>query len=99
MRIVALKTLRAHWQRHGREDSEQPLRAWYTLVAEADWTSPGDVKADIRTASVIPGNRVVFNIGGNKYRLIVKFNYAYRIGYIRFVGTHAEYDSIDAPTV
>lgn len=99
MRIIALRTLRLHWQRHGRGDSEQPLRAWYGMTTEADWATPADVKTAIGNASVIGDNRIVFNIAGNKYRLIVKFNYAYRIGYVRFVGTHAEYDAIDAEKI
>jgi mRNA interferase HigB len=97
MRIIARRTLRAFWERH--PDSEQPLRAWFREAAAADWTSPADVKARYASASILKGNRVVFDIGGNKYRLIVKFNYDYRIGYIRFVGTHAAYDEIDAETI
>ncbi len=93
MRIIARGALRAFWEIF--QDSEQPLKAWYREARTADWASPRDVKGLYRNASIIGDNRVVFNIAGNKYRLIVKFNYPYRIGYIRFIGTHAEYDSID----
>jgi len=65
-------------------------------VKKAKWSSPEDVKRHFRNASIIGGNRVVFNIAGNKYRLVVKFNYPYRLGYIRFIGTHGQYDQIDA---
>ena len=75
--------------------AEQPLKSWYREAAQADWESPQDIKSGYRHASFIKGNRVVFNIGGNKYKLIVHANYDFRILYIRFVGTHAEYDRID----
>lgn len=81
------------WEEH--LTAEQPLKAWYREAAQADWESPADIKRRYRHASFIKGNRVVFNIGGNKYRLIVHANYDYRILYIRFVGTHAEYSRID----
>jgi len=94
---MAVSTLSEFWQR--RKDAEQPLKAWYQEARSADWAVPHEVKAMYRSTSVIGDNRIVFNIAGNKYRLIVKFNYPYRIGYIRFIGTHAEYDRIDAETV
>ena len=99
MRILALRTLRQHWQRPGRGDSQQPLRAWHKLVEQADWAGPAAVKTQIGSASVIAGNRVVFNVAGNKYRLVVKINYPYRVVYVRFIGTHAEYDAIDAAAI
>lgn len=80
-------------------DSEQPLKSWFREVEVADWQTPHEVKAQYGNASVIGDSRIVFNIAGNKYRLIVKFNYPYRIGYIRFIGTHAAYDEIDAESV
>ena len=89
--------LRNFWETNG--DAEEPLKVWFQEVKSADWTTPHQVKAMYRNASVIGDNRIVFNIAGNKYRLIVKFNYPYRIGYVRFVGTHAEYDRIDAEEV
>ena len=81
------------WEKHRL--AEQPLKSWYREAAQADWEIPADIKSGYRHASFIKGNRVVFNIGGNKYRLIVHANYDFRILYIRFVGTHAEYDRID----
>ncbi len=97
MRIIALRTLRDFWERHA--DAEQPLRAWYHDVAQAHWNTPNDIKAVYRNASILGNNRVVFNIGGNNYRLIVANHYNRGIVYIRFVGTHKEYDSIDAENI
>ena len=76
-----------------------PLEAWHQEVARADWASPSDVKAHFRSASVLQDNRVVFNIAGNKYRLVVKINYPFRIVYVRFIGTHKDYDRINVGTV
>jgi mRNA interferase HigB len=75
------------------------LEAWHQEVARADWASPSTVKAQFRSASMLRDNRVAFNIAGNQYRLIVRINYPYRIVYIRFIGTHADYDAIDATTI
>ena len=97
MRIVAKRTLRSYWQQEPR--AEQPLKAWYAVAAKADWASPADMKRDYRTASFVAGNRVVFNIGGNRYQLIVRFDYPHRIGFVRFVGTHAQYDAVEAATI
>ena len=97
MRIIARRTLRAYWHQH--TDAEQPLRAWYAEAKPTDWKSPADIKARYASASIIANNRVVFNIGGNKYRLVVAIRYDLGIIYIRFVGTHAEYDKIDAATI
>lgn len=93
MRIIAKRTLREFWRRH--PDDEGPLKAWYAEVKEADWSRPQDAKDRFARASIVRGDRVVFDIGGNKYRLVVQINYPYRVVYIRFVGTHAEYDRID----
>jgi mRNA interferase HigB len=98
MRIIAVSRLREHWRRPGRGDSEEPLKAWAKLVGHASWRNPADVKAYFRSASFV-GERVVFNIAGNKYRLIVWINYPYQTIYIRFIGTHAEYNRIDVETV
>lgn len=98
MRIIALKALKTHWEMPGRQDSEGPLQQWFAFVKAADWSEPQDVKDAFRNASFV-GDRVVFNIGGNKYRLVVWINYPYRTIYIRFVGTHAEYDAIDVKEV
>ena len=98
MRVIAISSLRAHWRRPGRGDGEQPLKAWHRLVSRASWRTPADVKASFRSASFV-GERVVFNIATNKYRLVVWINYPYQTAYVRFVGTHAEYDKIDVETV
>jgi mRNA interferase HigB len=97
MKIVAVGTLRSFWERYPW--AEQPLRAWYDEAKAAAWKTPQDIKVQYRSASFVSNNRVVFNIKGNDYRLIVAI--AYRIGvvYIKFVGTHAEYDKVDARTV
>ena len=79
--------------------AREALRAWYAEAVAADWASPEDVKRQFPKASIVANNRVVFNIAGNAFRLIVSFNYRYRAGYIKFFGTHAEYDRIDATTV
>jgi mRNA interferase HigB len=97
VRIIARATLRDFWEVNA--DAGQPLKAWFREVKGADWNSPHEAKAFYGNASVIGNNRIVFNIAGNKYRLVVKFNYTYRIGYIRFIGTHARYDEIDAESI
>jgi len=97
MRIIALRALRDFWQQH--PDAEQPLRAWYHDVKQATWRTPVDVKDVYRNASLIGNNRVVFNIKGNDYRLVVAVQYQQSIVYIRFVGTHKQYDRIDATMV
>ena len=97
MRIIAKRTLRVYWEKELR--AEQPLKAWYAIAAKAEWSSPADVKAVYGNASIVGSDRVVFNIGGNRYRLVVRFDYAGRIGFVRFVGTHAEYDAVDASNV
>ena len=97
MRIISRKALKEFWGKH--PNSEQPLRAWYANVKRADWKTPSDVKAMYRNASIIQNNRVVFNIKGNSYRLIVALNYQYGLVYIRFVGTHPEYDKINPVTI
>ncbi len=97
MRIIARKTLREFWEKH--PDAEQPLKAWYHDVKHAHWKSPADIKAVYRNASVLARNRVVFNIKGNKYRLVVAVQYDFGIVFIRFIGTHKEYDAIDAVNV
>ncbi len=100
MRVIAKRTLRRFWERHPRNAAARtPLQDWYARVAAADWATPADVKAQFADASILKEGRVVFNIGGNKYRLVVRINYPYRVVYIRFVGTHAEYDATDAATI
>ena len=85
------------WKRH--PNAEGPLLAWYREVEQEDWDTPAKMKAKYRNASIVSGNRVVFNIKGNDYRLVVKISYAHRIVYVRFVGTHAEYDTVDVEEV
>jgi len=99
MRIIAKSTLVRFWQRQGNEDAEAPLRSWHAVVTGANWKSPNDVKAQFRNASICGNNRVVFNIGGNKYRLILEMQYQAGIAWVKFVGTHAQYDKIDVETV
>jgi mRNA interferase HigB len=94
MRVIAKKVLRDFWVKY--TDSEQQLKAWYKEATIAKWNSPVDVKQDHAKASIIGNNRVVFDICGSKYRLIVKINYERQWVFIRFIGTHKEYDSIDA---
>lgn len=97
MRVIAIKTLRDFWARNA--DAEQPLRAWYHEASKAKWTSPTPIKAQYRSASILKNNRVVFNIAGNKYRLVVRIHYQIGIVYIRFIGTHTEYDQIRAEEI
>lgn len=97
MRIIAKKQLREFWLAHA--DSEQSLKSWYSIAAKADWAAPQEIKNNFPKASVIGDNRVVFDIVGGSYRLVVKFNYSYRIGYIRFIGTHSECDAVDVEKV
>ncbi|MFC7462430.1 type II toxin-antitoxin system HigB family toxin [Hydrogenophaga defluvii] len=97
MRVIAVSTLRAFWERH--PDAEQPLKAWYEEAAFATWTQPADIKVQYRSASVLKSRRVVFNIKGNDYRLIVAIAYKLQIVYVKFVGTHKEYDAVDAETI
>jgi mRNA interferase HigB len=99
MRIISRKILRHFWEKSDYTDSEQPLRAWFREASRADWKSPAEVKAAYRSASIVGNDRVVFNIAGNKYRLVVRINYSYRVVYIRFIGTHRQYDRIDAAEV
>ena len=97
MRIISRGTLRDFWQIHA--DAEQALRAWFHEASEAKWSTPKAIKQAYPSADILPGNRIVFNIKGNHYRLIVKIHYNTGILFIRFVGTHAEYDKIDATII
>lgn len=99
MRIISRKTLRLFWEKSQYADAEQALKAWFREASNADWATPAEVKAAFHTASIVGNNRVVFNICGNKYRLIGKVNYSYRVIYIRFIGTHAQYDRINVEEV
>jgi mRNA interferase HigB len=97
MRILSRSTLRVFWETH--PDAEEALKTWYFEASHAKWQSPVDIKTAHRNASIIANNRVVFNIKGNTYRLIVSIRYDIGIIFIRFVGTHSEYDKVDAKTV
>jgi mRNA interferase HigB len=97
--VVALRTVKEHWEKPNRGDSEQQLKAWYQEVKMAEWKTPNEVKAQYKSASIVGENRIVFNICGNKYRLVVKVNYVSEWVFIRFVGTHKEYDKIDVTTI
>ncbi len=97
MRIIAKKTLRKFWEKH--PDAQQALQAWYNDAKQAMWRTPADIKAAYRNASIVANNRVVFNIKGNTYRLVVAAQYDYGILYIRFIGHHREYDKIDVTTI
>ena len=94
MRIISRRRLIEFWVVH--PDAEQPLQAWYTQTKKASWNSPAEIKAIYRSVSILSKNRVVFNIKGNTYRLIVLVEYSQGKMFIRFVGTLAEYDRIAA---
>ncbi|MGL5888669.1 MAG: type II toxin-antitoxin system HigB family toxin [Bacteroidia bacterium] len=97
MRVIAKRTLREFWAKHA--NVEQSLKSWYQEAEQAKWEGPAAIKKEYPSASILEDNRVVFNIKGNHYRLIVKINYDYGLVWIRFVGTHAAYDKIDARTI
>jgi mRNA interferase HigB len=97
LRVISRKPLVQFWTEHG--DAEQPLKAWFKEVGKAHWCSPNELKQHYPTASILSRNRIVFNIKGNKYRLIAMINFDYGQLFIRFVGTHAEYDKIDATQI
>jgi mRNA interferase HigB len=99
MRIIARKTLRQFWERAGLHDAEQPLRAWFAEARKAQWKTPAAVKAQYRSASFVGSDRVIFNIHGNKYRLVVAIRYDLGICFIRFIGTHLQYDKIDVEAI
>jgi mRNA interferase HigB len=100
MRVIALSTLKTFVNRGpSYADARDPLMAWYRLAKTANWTTPPDVKRDIASASILKDGSVVFNIAGNKYRLVAWINYPYRVLYIRFIGTHKQYDAIDAQSI
>jgi mRNA interferase HigB len=99
MRIIAKSTLKQFYQTPEYRDAKGPLEAWYAEAKHADWETPIDIKNKYRSASILHNNRVVFNIGGNKYRLVVKIHYNTGIVYIRFIGTHDQYNKIDAESI
>ena len=97
MHIVAVKFLRTFWEKH--PDAEQPLKSWVDEVKKATWSQPSEIKDQYRSASILKNRRVVFNIKGNDYRLVVSVAYQYRAVYVKFIGTHRQYDGLDAETV
>ena len=97
MRVIAKKILRDFWQKHS--DCEQQLKAWFQEAGKAEWKNTNDIKVQYPTASLLADNRVVFNIKGNRYRLIVRINYEYQMVWIRFIGTHSEYDRVNAEKI
>lgn len=100
MRVIALATLRTFLNAApAHADAREPVMAWYREVKAADWRNPSEIKRDFRSASILKDGRVVFNIAGNKYRIVVWVNYPYRVVYIRFIGTHKMYDAIDAQSI
>ena len=99
MRVIAISTLKAFWSDPLFRDAEQPLRAWYEEVSHATWHQPADIKGQYRSASILKNHRVVFNIKGNHYRLIVAVSYKLQLVFVKFIGTHVAYDQIDAETV
>jgi mRNA interferase HigB len=99
MRVIALSKLRSFAEDITHKEAMTPLVEWYRHMEKATYYSPQELKSELRTASILKGGRVVFNIGGNKYRVVLAIDYRLQIGWIRFVGTHRQYDNIDAETV
>ena len=97
MRVISKRTLRQFWEKY--PDAKGPLEAWHAETLKARWETPQQIKKQFRSASILKGGRVVFNIGGNKYRLILAMDYGRQASYVKFVGTHHQYDAIDAETV
>ena len=97
MRIISRRALREFWEKH--PDARQSLEAWYADVKRVEWKRPSDIKNVYRNASIVENNRIVFNIKGNHYRIVVAIQYEFGIVYIRFVGTHPEYDKIDVKRI
>jgi len=99
MHIIKRKTLVEFFQQPRYQDAKGPLEAWYYEANHAQWASPADIKVQYGSASILKDNRVVFNIAGNKYRLVVKINYDSKAVFVCFIGTHREYDKIDAEVI
>lgn len=93
MRIIAKKTLKEFWDLH--KDAEQPLRSWYDIVRKENWINFNEIKSQFRNASIVGNDREVFNIKGNSYRLVVRIDFNWKVMYIRFIGTHNEYDKLN----
>jgi mRNA interferase HigB len=97
MQIIARRALRLFWERHAQ--AELPLRAWYSMVSQARWTGPADIRRQFGSVDFVADNRIIFDIGGNRYRLVARVSYEYGRVLVKFVGTHAEYDRIDPERV
>ena len=97
MRLLTLKTIKLFWENH--TDAKPALKVWVNSIKRAQWNCFADVKKDFGSADVLPGNRVVFNVKGNRYRIVVQIHYNTKFMFVRFIGTHAEYDKIDAETI
>jgi len=99
MRIIAFRTLREFWENPEYADSETSLRSWYHDAKNSDWKNSNELKQQYKHASIVGEGRVVFNIKGNTYRLVVLIDYEFKVIFIRFIGTHKQYDKIDAKTI
>ena len=99
MRVIAKSTLRKFWEKPEYLDAKGPLEGWHEEVVKASWRSPQDVKNQFGSVSIVANNRVVFNIAGNKYRLVAEMQYRAGIAWVKFIGTHAQYDTINMETV
>lgn len=97
MRVIAKRTLKEFWEKHA--DFKEQLTSWYRETEKSEWKNINELKLEYPSASILKENRIIYNIKGNKYRLIVKINFEYQICWIRFIGTHAEYDKIDANNI
>lgn len=97
MRVVAKSSLKKFWLKYA--DAEVPLQNWHKLISEASWKNPAELKADIRSASLVGNNRVVFNIKGNDYRLVTTIDFRFQIVFVLWLGTHKQYDKIDVKTI
>ncbi|MEA1963088.1 MAG: type II toxin-antitoxin system HigB family toxin [Patescibacteria group bacterium] len=99
MRIISVKTIKDFWENPKYKDSEQALRSWFFEIKKEEWKTPNDIKTKYKNVSIVGNSRAVFNIKGNKYRLVVAIKYKFKIIFIRFIGTHSEYDKIDAKNI
>ena len=99
MRVIAKSTLKRFWQRPECNDARGPLESWHEEASKARWTSPQSVKDQYANANICGNGRVVFNVGGNKYRLVVEMQYRAQIAWVKFIGTHQQYDRINVETV
>lgn len=99
MRVIAKSPLVKYWSQPGCADSKGALQSWFDEAIKANWKTPQEIKEQFRNASICGNNRVVFNISGNKYRLVVEMQYRAGMVWVKFVGTHAQYDQINVETV